>query len=157
MKLTKNELIKLIGGYLNEQSVMDGLEDEESNNPNSDKEQIDKSGVKSKIEFEVKTRSGTKDIALIKSENDNNHKIYVDGKVREDINSLLDMNIISAHGYLNTDKDDIKKILLKILQRDSDFKGKGEAGVKAVIAQKIDTRGVQSYSQSNLEDILGKG
>ena len=176
MRIKRRQLKLLIENYLLEQeSVMadveeeedaeslDTVEDEAGNTeeePASDEEaEAEEPETPEVIEFKVSTDDGDKNISLRRKGDETIHKIYVDDKRTLNIDAEMDLQILAAHGYIHQSSDEeTKKILQKILSRDSDFKGKNESGILAVISDKMSARlGVQGYSKDNLVSIIEKG
>ena len=180
MRLTRKQLKTLVENYLYEQdSVMDGVdEEEETEEPatppeaESDDENTDtpkesdsevpeetEPEIPDEVEFKVTSDNTDSNIGLIRRKEGEVHNIYVNDKRSNSINSDIDLQVISAHGYIHKDTDEeTKKILQKILSRDADFKGKNESGIIALINDKMSANlGVQSLGPDRLKDILNKG
>jgi hypothetical protein len=75
-----------------------------------------------------------------------------------DLDLGLDLNILAAHGFINSENDDqTKKVLKMILSRDRDFSGLSDSGTLGMIARKMEIPGKQSYSLDALLGIVGTG
>lgn len=145
MKLTRYQLKRMVENYLFEK------DEKEKENEN---EKVSKN-----ITFKVSVDNRDVDINFIKDKDTKLHKIYIDGKLRKDIDDNLKLNKITAHGFIHPDTSgQTKDLLMKILSNDPDFAGKSKDGITAMIKRKIeDVKGVQSYGHSYLSDIVGKG
>ena len=156
MKLSKQQLKLIIEEYLLEQEEGNSVEGEasEESDENSEAEVADT------ISFKVKDRDDLNvSISLKKSEKDSNHKIFIDDKLRSDIDSGLEMQILAAHGYVHPDTDkETKEVLRKILSRDDRFKGKNDSAILAVIDDKMKSSlGAQGLGVDRLQDLIEKG
>lgn len=175
MKLTRLQLKTIVENYLLEQEDIDAALDDsspEDSEPEGDEEKEgggDESNVDEEepeipdISFKVKNKENVNiniDLRKLKTKIGSKlHSIFVNDKLRNDIDDEMDMQIIAAHGYIHPDTDkEAKDVLKKILSRDKDFKGKSDNGILAVIADKIQSRlGAQSLSLDKLSDIINKG
>ena len=131
---------------------------EKEDNPPAEKEK-ETPEIPKIVQFKVSTDEGDFNIDLKKEIEKTNHNIYINDKKAVNVNAAMDLQILAAHGYINSDTDqETKSILQKILNRDNDFKGKNEAGIVATINDKMSSRlGVQGYSKNNLMTIIQKG
>ena len=148
MKLTKKQFKILVENYLLEQAAPDATSSE-----------AEASAAPEEINFKVNTSRGDVDITLKKEANKSNHSIYIDEEKSQNIDSNMDSQIIAAHGYIHPKTDaETKEILAKILNRDPDFKGKNESGIRATIDDKMSSKlGAQSLGLDQLENVLDKG
>lgn len=160
MRLTKQQFKLLVENYLFEQEDNNSSDnpDAEDISKNADEETKEKQ-IPDEIKFKVDTKNGFVDITLKKTENESDHIVYVDGDKASNIDGNMDIQIIAAHGYKHQEtSDEVRSMLVKILNRDSDFKGKNQSGVLAIIDDKMSSRlGAQSLGVDSLEKVLDKG
>ena len=168
MKITKQQFKLMVENYLREQdddidAILDdeSIEGEESQGEQESNDKPDVEEEKPEIpdtSFKVRYDDKTDDIELksLKDQDSSQKSIFVNGDHRPDIDPDMSLQIIAAHGYIQKDiSSAAKEVLRKILSRDNDFKGKSESGIKAVIADKMQSRlGAQSLGVEQIRSIL---
>lgn len=178
MKLTKYQLNLLIENYLNEQEDASASEEEEfaeleaetadvttSDTPPKEADDVPsteeetENPIPEKVEFRVATsESSSITIKLVRESDSSLHKVYIDDRAADDLDLGLELNILAAHGFINSENDDqTKQVLKMILSRDSDFAGLSDSGTLGMIARKMEIPGKQSYSLDALLGIVGTG